>query len=538
MNNEKRLFLAIGLSVLIILGYQAYMKKYSKPYHPKKVHDTVMQLEQSNALETEAVDTVQKPADIQAAPEKMVTIDNNVFTAVLTSHGAAIKELYLTKYIDSEGNPTKLSSPIQDAPNLLATKEENAKHRRDWKVVSKDNAHVRYKSVAGGVELIKTFSFHNTKHIIELEIAMRNMTGNVKKISYILDSGTAAASNGYLDSRYIGADLLAGGKVMRKRPSGKTMTDGIRVSGAPTWVSTHDRYFSFVLKPEQKEEGAIIRSSTKKNIWVGITSGPILLEPGQAITRDYLLYAGPSDAGAILELGPTVNNVISYGFFHGVAKVLFKGLRIFYRITGNYGVSIILLSLTISLIMMPLTRKSLHSMKEMQKIQPETEQIRKAYKDNPQKMNKEIMGLYKKHKINPVGGCLPMLLQLPIFMSLYQVLLRSVALRGAHFLWIKNLAGPDAAFTIPQKLPIIGNNINVLPVLMAIAMWGQQKMSQGGGKEVSEQQKMMATIMPVMFGFIFYNMPSGLVLYWFTNTLFMLLIQEVVLKYRKPAVAQ
>ena len=173
-------------------------------------------------------------------------------------------------------------------------------------------------------------------------------------------------------------------------------------------------------------------------------------------------------------------------------------------------------------------------MKEMQKLQPEIEHIRKAYSDNSQKMNKEIMELYKKHKINPVGGCLPMLLQLPIFMSLYQVLLRSSALQNARFLWIRNLAGPDAAFSIPQKLPIIGNNINILPILMAIAMWGQQKLSQGGGKEASEQQKMMSTIMPIMFGLIFYNMPSGLVLYWFTNTLFMLVVQEVVLKSRNP----
>jgi YidC/Oxa1 family membrane protein insertase len=538
MNNEKRLFLAIGLSVLVILGYQAYMKKYSKPYHPEKTHDTVMQIEQNSRPEVKPIDAAQELISTQTAPEKTVTIGNDVFTAVLTDHGAAIKELYLLEYLDSDGSPTMLSSPIEGTPYLLTTKEENAKHRRDWKVSSRDNTHVRYKSTAGGIEIIKTFNLYNSKHIIELEVAMRNTTSNVKKISYIVDSGTAAASSGYLDSRYIGADVLAGGKVLRKRPSGKTITDGIRVPGTPAWVSTHDRYFSFVLKPEQKEEGAIIRGSTKKNIWVGIASGPILLDPDQAITRNYLLYAGPSDAEAISELGTTVNSVISYGFFHSIAKVLFKGLRMFYRVTGNYGVSIILLSLAISLIMMPLTKKSLHSMKEMQKIQPETEQIRKAYKDNPQKMNKEIMELYKKHKINPVGGCLPMLLQLPIFMSLYQVLLRSVALRGAHFLWIKNLAGPDAAFTIPQKLPIIGNNINILPILMAIAMWAQQKMSQGGGKEVSEQQKMMATIMPVMFGFIFYNMPSGLVLYWFTNTLFMLLIQEVVLKFRKPAVAK
>ena len=538
MNNEKRLFLAIGLSVLVILGYQAYMKKHTKPQYLQKTDDTVMQIEQNIRTETKPITVAQEPMDIQSVPEQTVTIDNDVFTAVLTDQGAAIKELYLAKYLDDNGNPTLLFDPTQGIPYLLATEEENAGQRREWAVISRNNTQVQYKSVADGIEVIKTFNFYNNKHIIELEVAMYNATDNIKKISYTVDGGATAASKGYLDSRYIGADVLVGDKVLRKRPSGKTITDGIHVFGAPAWVSTHDRYFSFVLKPEQKEEGAIIRSSTKKNIWTGIISGPILLKPNQTITHSYMQYAGPSDAEAIVELGATVNNVISYGFFHAIAKVLFKGLRIFYGITGNYGVSIILLSLTISLIMMPLTRKSLHSMKEMQRIQPETEQIRKAYSNNPQKMNKEIMELYKKHKINPVGGCLPMLLQMPIFMSLYQVLLRSVALRGAHFLWIKNLAGPDAAFTIPQKLPIIGNNINILPILMAIAMWAQQKVSQGGGKEVSEQQKMMATIMPVMFGFIFYNMPSGLVLYWFTNTLFMLLIQEVVLKSRKPAAAQ
>jgi len=542
MNNEKRLFLAIGLSVLVILGYQAYMKKHVKPYHPQKTHDTVMLAEQGTSVKEPLIsmpkEQIKEQLDDKAVPDNTVTINNDVFTAVLTDHGAAIKELYLLKYIDTKDSPTLLFSPSSGIPYLLSTDEENIKQRREWSVISKDSARVQYKSSADGIEITKTFSFYNNKYIIGLEVEVHNISNYTKNITYTINGGAAAADSGYLDSRYIGADVLTGDKILRKRPSGKTITDGILVAGSPAWISTHDRYFSFVLKPEQQAEGVFIRSSAKNNIWAGVISGPIALSPGQTITQNYMQYAGPSDAEAISEMGPTVNNVISYGFFHAVAKVLFKGLRLLYRVTGNYGVAIILLSLCISLIMMPLTKKSLHSMKSMQRIQPETEQIRKAYSDNPQKMNKEIMELYKKHKINPVGGCLPMLLQLPIFMSLYQVLLRSVALRGAHFLWIKNLAGPDAAFTIPYKLPIIGNHINILPILMAIAMWAQQKMSQGGGKEVSEQQKMMSTIMPVMFGFIFYNMPSGLVLYWFTNTLFMLLIQEVVLKSRKAVAIQ
>ena len=535
MNNEKRLFLAIGLSVLVILGYQAYMKKNVKPYHAQNINDTVLQPEQekivSNTIEIEKV--IDSPVAVKAVTDKTTTLENDVFTAVFTDDGAAIKELYLMQYTDAAGAPTLLSGPIEQVPYLLSM-QNSKEQKRQWDVVSKNSKHIKYKSTLDGVEIVKVFNFYKTKHIIGLELMLRNTTKKRMTMTYALNGGTAEANNGYLDSRYIGADILVDGKVLRKRPSGKTITDGITVTGSPVWVSAHDRYFSFVLKPDQQEEGAIVKSSSKKNIWSSIVSMPVALEPGQVVTRSYVQYAGPSDIDAISELGASTNNVISYGFFHPVAKVLFKALRMFYRITGNYGLSIILLSLLISLIMMPLTRKSLHSMKAMQAIQPETEQIRKAYSDNPQKMNKEIMGLYKKHKINPVGGCLPMLLQLPIFMSLYQVLLRSVALRGAHFLWIKNLAGPDAAFTLPQKLPIIGSYINILPILMAIAMWAQQKISQGGGKQVSEQQKMMSTIMPVMFGFIFYNMPSGLVLYWFTNTLFMLLIQEVVLKARKP----
>jgi YidC/Oxa1 family membrane protein insertase len=158
-------------------------------------------------------------------------------------------------------------------------------------------------------------------------------------------------------------------------------------------------------------------------------------------------------------------------------------------------------------------------MKEMQHIQPQVEQLRVLYKDNPQRLNKEIMELYRQHKVNPLGGCLPMVLQIPIFFALYQVLSRSIALKGADFLWIKDLSEPDRLLKFPVELPLIGQYFNLLPVLMAVGMFIQQKSSMGKMSGSSaEQQKMMLIVMPIMFGFIFYNMPAGLVLYWFVNS--------------------
>jgi len=165
-------------------------------------------------------------------------------------------------------------------------------------------------------------------------------------------------------------------------------------------------------------------------------------------------------------------------------------------------------------------------MKTMQALQPKIEELRKLYKDNAQKLNKEIMELYRQNKVNPLGGCLPLLLQMPIFFSLYQVFMRSIVLKGAHFLWIKDLSEPDRLFILPVSLPILGNELNILPLIMTIGMFFQQKMSMATASSGStEQQKLMMIIFPLMFGFIFYRMPSGLVLYWLINSTLMLLYQ-------------
>jgi YidC/Oxa1 family membrane protein insertase len=162
----------------------------------------------------------------------------------------------------------------------------------------------------------------------------------------------------------------------------------------------------------------------------------------------------------------------------------------------------------------------------MQALQPRIEELKKAHQDNPQKLNKEILELYREHKVNPIGGCLPLILQMPVFFALYQVMMRSIALKGASFLWIKDLAEPDRLLMLPFTLPIVGNELNILPILMTILMFIQQKFSMSAASTGSqEQQKILMIMMPLMFGFIFYHMPAGLVLYWFMNSLLMLIFQ-------------
>ena len=159
------------------------------------------------------------------------------------------------------------------------------------------------------------------------------------------------------------------------------------------------------------------------------------------------------------------------------------------------------------------------------------ERLRNEHKDNPQKLNKEMMELYKKYNVNPMGGCLPLLLQMPIFIALYQGLMRSLDLRGARFLWIRDLSMPDAV-RLPFAMPIIGNTFNILPVLMAVAMVFQQQMAMrkgAAGSAQAKQQQQMMIMMPIFFLFIMYNFPSGLVLYWLTNTILTMCEQRVIM---------
>ncbi|MCS7180658.1 MAG: membrane protein insertase YidC, partial [bacterium] len=244
-----------------------------------------------------------------------------------------------------------------------------------------------------------------------------------------------------------------------------------------------------------------------------------LIKANEEKTIDYKFYAGPSDY--FVAKNYIKEDIFGHGFFTVIGRFLFSILNSIYKVVPNWGWSIILLTFIIKILFFPLTRKSLYSMKQLQKLRPYLQDIQKKYKDNPMQLQKELMNIYKEYNINPFAGCLPTFIQIPIFIGFFLALRNSVFLRGAPFiLWIKDLSMPDTVYKIG------GLPVNILPILMTITSYFQQKLTPSP----DQSQKSLTIIMPLMFLFILYNFPSGLLLYWVTMNIASLIEQYLVSK--------
>ena len=277
------------------------------------------------------------------------------------------------------------------------------------------------------------------------------------------------------------------------------------------WFALSTRYYSLLFDPQGNISVEIVSSPDEPVFGIKIISR-------KKNKIELNGYFGPNSEKILAKYSKKWLKLLDYGFLSNIVKKMLEGL---WKITRNYGIAIIVLALLFNLIFLPLTYKSFRSMKKLQELQPEIQALREKYKDNPQAMNKEVLMLYRKYGVNPMSGCLPMLLQLPVFIALYNTLLRSYELKNAGFLWIKDLAEPDKLVVLKHSIPLIGNEINLLPILMAGIMYFQQKHSP------TSTSSSGLWIMPLLFGFIFYKFPAGLVLYWLTNSVFMLCIQKL-----------
>jgi len=369
-----------------------------------------------------------------------------------------------------------------------------------------------------GKRVVKKFTIPKDSYTIDLEIQIKNLTNQPLIINpqLVLGRINLISKSPYQDVFFSTKDKsmhIAAGKDY----SGPDLK----------FIGIRDQYFCAILEPKDLMVEGYQKKITPQESEVGIFAKEQTLKPGEQIGHFYKMYLGPQDLKIIGTLNSEWTQIIHFGTFDFIAQILVQALGFFFNIVHNWGLAIILLSLAVYFLLYPLSVKQMRSMKAMQALQPKIEALRQEYKNNPQRLNKEIMDLYKEHKVNPLGGCLPLLLQMPIFFALYQALMRSTALRGAQFLWIKDLSSPDRLFVLDKATPLIGGfAFNILPILMAIGMFVQQKISmvQATG-EAAQQQKIMSIIMPIMFGVIFYKMPSGLVLYWFVNSVLMLIYQ-------------
>lgn len=329
-------------------------------------------------------------------------------------------------------------------------------------------------------------------------------------------------------------------RVVRVNPSKHDVTNS--VSGSVQWLAVRNKYFAHVLIPStamQLVSAVSLGAAHARELTVWGELPFEELAPGAAIAWDAALYAGPKSYHNLQTLpqlaghGTQYLELLNLGRFAFIAKpIMLYGLGGIYRFTHSYGWAIIILTIIIKLLTWPLQTKSFESMQRMQKLQPELKALQEKYKGEPQKLQQEQMLLYRKHGVNPMGGCLPILLQIPIFFALYSALNNSVELWGTAFWYIKDLTMPDTVYTLPFNIPFLGDGVNPMPLLMTAATIIQQALTPHTGDKT---QKQMMYLMPIIFLGIFYKMPSGLVLYWFVNQL-LSAVQMLELHYfRKKA---
>lgn len=515
---ERRALLAITLSLLVIMTYPYFLAKLHPPSQA-----------QSQGQTKEPILPVQIPSISNTKPtiplksDEKWSVETTNTKITMTNMGAHISQIQLNEYKDISGE-----SPIElltEQDNItkgpLSTYFWNYSTKADIPeaYVYERTGNIYTLQIENGLKITKEFQFDQKKYLTTLDLTIKNDSNEPKEVGYkILCSSKLRKSDSVNGEEPTEAYLLMNGKP--HRVGLYRLSSPKQYQGRTDWVAYKNKYFCIILKPQDKTSSVFINPLQNKGLQIGCDMEPVRIEGGSQIAHRFFLYAGPADYHILRSSnGEGFEKIVG---LNNIGLLLLDILKFFHKIVHNYGVSIILLTLLVSIVLYPLTLKSLKSMRKIQELQPKIEKLRQEYKDNPQHLNKELLEVYKKHRVNPLGGCLPILLQMPVFIALYQTLSRALELRHAGFLWIKDLSGPDKAFHLPFSLPILGDSVNLLPLLMMFAMIFQQKLSQGPSAPIQPEQKMMAAIMPIMFGVMFYNLPSGLVLYWLTNTIIMI----------------
>ncbi len=393
---------------------------------------------------------------------------------------------------------------------------------------SKEADRIIFTSIVDGIVISKVFEFTPGTYFMTLTVNARNDSSAPLGLnSFEIQWGPEISSkeiSASMKKRYVSEIMFDGKKakmnILGKRPS-------VRISDFK-WFGYNSLYFAVVaLKSEENISGEFFKAAVNRQVWFATRFPDFSVAPGEERSHSLKFFIGPKDSGILKahdEEGLGLVRLINMGMFGFLTKFFIWLMKFLYGMIPNYGIAIIIITIILKLIFLPLSTSSIVSMKRMAELQPELQKLQKMYKENPQKMNEETMKLYKTFKVNPLSGCLPLLIQLPFFWGIYSAFSVSIELRGAPFFWwISDLSAPDTVFYI-WKIPV-----NILPILMGVAMFLQQEL-QGTQHSQNQQTKYMKYL-PFLFLIFFWNLPSGLVLYWLLNNV--LTIIHTVLLNRK-----
>ena len=530
------------------------------------------------------------PAPEEPVPDDIV-IETDLYRATWTARGAALKSLVLKRYKALDGKSSlELLKPIlrEDSPtptegaerSRLALdvhsfvfqnfEEDYGLERRIYSVRLAPKAkQIQFSTVVFAdegktqpVAITKTFTLADGRYDVAVAVEVSNWSQTSIAPFYTISAGTGISAE---DTNRPRLEAVVGKlkgaqeiEVVRKGVHKLAKSDRVPMTRCEAWdirfAGIANKYFAAVLVAEEHT----IKSVAQAVLWGPTDSAKLAkvskdprvkprtaqtmatnagadlrmtmppLAPGSSYTHRFQFFVGPKSR-KILAQYPALEYVPAYGWFGSISRLLIMVMNACYRVMHNYGVSIIILTFLVRLVMHPLSRKTQMSMHRMQKLQPKLNELRTRHKGNKRKQSEEQMKMFREHGVNPMGGCLPMFVQLPIFIALYRGIDLSIELRQAPFmLWITDLSRPDTLCHLPVMLPIVRDTLNILPIIMTISFVVQQRMQPKSADPQQAQQQKMMMFMPIVFGVILYHMPSGLTLYWLTSNLLGILEQKII----------
>ncbi|MBD0305324.1 MAG: membrane protein insertase YidC [Nitrospiraceae bacterium] len=557
---EKRVILFLILSLAIIVGYDYLLKQMgilspiqteapalpSDPAPPSATPDIPpgppSESRQANVPTTpataapESTENMRSRAKSAAAgisqQEQTHVVETDLYRAIFTTRGAVMTSWELKGYKTSGQDPRpiqlmygggKFKKPlsIQMTDSTVTAQINEGLYQVQRNFSTLDAAHpegrmtLAYEAPQNGIRIIKVLTFHHDSYIVDVAVRTEGLGGSYDVILGT-NFGIVEWGEGFIG--LIGPASIVDGKLEKTTPETE-----VERKGSVGWVALQDKYFLSVLIPKEAAATVVKKEADK------LVSAAVRFPQSAASSYASMqLYAGPKEFDTLKALNVGLEDTIDFGWFiygswgivKAVAKPLFSVLRFIYDYTHNYGIAIILLTVSIKLLFVPLQYKSYKSMKDMQSIQPKVAALQTKYKDDRERLNKELIRLYRDHKVNPVGGCLPMLLQMPVFVALFNILYMTIDLRQAPFiLWITDLSVQDPYY--------------VLPIIMGASMVLQQKIMP---TTMDPTQAKIMLLLPAFMTVLFLTFPAGLVLYWLTNNMITITQQFVTDRYifKKP----
>jgi len=539
MKDNQRIILAVALSLLILLGWNYFFS--SAPTPPAPQAQSGAGGDRSPAAPAGAVQDKAPLAELAPVPQaasqgKTVAVTTPLYTAKFNTAGGVLGHFELAGFhqsitpgsppVDLIGEQALTKAPLGLIVEGAATWREGqwSDDASDLKLAAGQTGTLVFRGRFGDLLIERELIFSSDSYVIEerTKLSSAAATPLILRVAHTL----AVTSLSGPDDKYNKTRLAyLSGKELETQDSEDKLKTGISVDTGVHFGAIESNYFLTALMPDS--EGETFKARIEDGVYrLAVEKAGVAVNPGMAANLGASYYLGPKDP-ALVALAPgNLKDVINYGFFDFIAKPLLQILHFFYGYVGNYGVAIILLTLLIKVLFWPLSYKSYQSMDKMKKIQPMLATIREKYKDDRERMNQEMMQLYKTYKVNPAGGCLPMLLQIPVFFGLYQALLNAIELRHAsfitylpftHMIWLADLAAKDPYY--------------ITPLIMGGTMFLQQKLTPAPGDPT--QAKIML-LMPVIFTFMFLNFPAGLVVYWLCNNVFSIAQQSWMMRSSKP----